>query len=55
MVKSSDYHPVGPGSIPGVVVFQEFSKSRGFLNSVKKLESTAAVLLLYAKGIRSAI
>ena len=30
MVKSSDFHPVGPGSIPGADIFQEFSKSPRF-------------------------
>ena len=36
MVKSSDFHPVGPGSIPGTDVFQEFSKSPRFSKFCEK-------------------
>ena len=36
MVKSSDFHPVGPGSIRGVDVFQEFSKSPRFSKFCEK-------------------
>ena len=58
MIIASDFHPTGPGSIRDSGNF--FKKTEIFLITIdfqkfwqKKLESTAAVLLLYAKGRES--
>jgi len=45
MVKSSNFHQVGPGSIPGADVFQEFSKSSRFSKFCEKTWNQQ--LLLY--------
>ena len=51
MVKSSDFHPVCSGSIPGADVFQEFSKSPRFS---KFCEKTWNQQLLFYYSINSA-
>jgi len=61
VVKSFDLHPVVTGSNPVGSNFFKKKNLQIFLNPrfpkilAKNLESTAAVLLFYAKGIRSAM